>query len=173
MASYALNISAEFPRSMPLKIAKMYITPNDSVVRCLRDEIVEDQQIRWKAIRDWVSSNISYEHDSQQFGSGDHWMLSRELISSGKGDCEDQAILLCSLLRAEGWGPDEVFVIIGGPKGEASHAWVSLKVAEVSGIPIWVNLEPTYGEGGSGKDIDYKVRERVYAFNDKFFYDFS
>lgn len=140
------TISAVFPRYEDLDILKLYITPDHPQVIALRNQIVQNSLIHWKSIRDWVGNNIEYEYDSNQFGKTEYWLLPWETIAKGKGDCEDQAILLCSLLRADGWDSDEVYVVCGLVNNwEAGHAWVCLKLTEVLGKELWINLEPTAG----------------------------
>ncbi len=67
------------------------------------------------------------------------WLLPSEAIAKGKSDCEEKAFVLCSLLRASGLSPDEVFVALGtyGRFGDG-HAWCVL----FDGGKYWV-LEAT------------------------------
>jgi len=140
------TISAVFPRYEDVDILRLYITPDHPKVIALRNQIVQNSLIHWKSIRDWVGNNIKYEYDSNQFGKTEYWLLPWETIEKGQGDCEDQAILLCSLLRADGWDSDEVYVVCGlVNNGEAGHAWVCLKLTELLGKELWINLEPTAG----------------------------
>lgn len=140
------TISAIFPRYEDVDILSLYITPDHPEVIALRNQIVQNSLIHWKSIRNWVGNNIEYEYDSNQFGKTDYWLLPWETIEKGQGDCEDQAILLCSLLRADGWGSDEVYVVFGlVNNGESGHAWVCLKLTELLGREVWINLEPTAG----------------------------
>ena len=69
---------------------------------------------------DWVCKNIKYKRER-----GDVWYMPSEAITKGESDCEEQAMTLCSLLRACGLSADEVFVALGtyGRLGEG-HAWV-------------------------------------------------
>jgi len=57
----------------------------------------------------------------------DEWRFARETYESREGDCEDQAILLCSALLKEGY---DAWVVIGRTwtTGEESlHAWVMVR----------------------------------------------
>ena len=69
---------------------------------------------------DWVCQNIKYKTER-----GDVWLTPSEAITKGESDCEEMAFSLCSLLRACGLSPDEVFVALGtyGRLG-GGHAWV-------------------------------------------------
>jgi len=48
---------------------------------------------------EWVRANIEYEEEPR---GEDHWQSAAETIELGTGDCEDQAILLASILGALG-----------------------------------------------------------------------
>jgi len=65
---------------------------------------------------DWVCRNISYRHDV-----GEWWSFPSETIERGSGDCEDSAILTCSLLRNFTNG----HVALGSYQGYG-HAWCQL-----------------------------------------------
>ena len=96
------------------------------------------------ALRDWVGSNVKYKHDSDVHGMEEYWQLSKETIGLKTGDCEDSAILLCSLLRAAGYSSNDVFIALGESSGEG-HAWVSFKWIDLFGLESWIRLEPTTG----------------------------
>ena len=70
---------------------------------------------------DWVCRNIRYKGER-----GDVFYMPSEAITKGTSDCEEQAFTLCSLLRACGLSPDEIFVALGtyGRLG-GGHAWVT------------------------------------------------
>ena len=114
-------------------ILKLYITPDDGMVewRALGKS--------WIEIRDYVGKRIHYAYDD-----GEYWQLPYETLERGYGDCEDQAFLLCSMLRAAGVKPTDVYVVLGEVGGEG-HAWVALKVIDIFGIEWWIRLEPTAG----------------------------
>lgn len=159
------SASKSFNASLPRRpyqqeeIMKLYITPNDSVVVSTANSIIENKpwwdilSADWQLIRDWVKNNIMYEYDSVQFGVSEYWQLPRETLARGKGDCEDQAILLASLLRARGFGSDSVYVIAGYGE-DTGHAWVTFKVFEINILgyewEYWRYLEPTRGGFLSG-----------------------
>ena len=53
------------------------------------------------------------------------WQFPSETLAWRYGDCEDSSILLASLLRAYGIGPERVAVAVGTLNG-SGHAWVEL-----------------------------------------------
>ncbi|NIQ06637.1 MAG: hypothetical protein GWO20_13195 [Candidatus Korarchaeota archaeon] len=148
------EISATLDRwPVSADIRQLYITPDDPIIQSTVDEIFRhkawwDTRADWQVLRDYVKDEIEYKYDTDLFGQ-EYWQLPRETLRSGKGDCEDQAILLCTLLRARDYSAKDVFVIMGYGE-EVGHAWVTFKVMDVFGYEIWRYLEPTSGGWGSG-----------------------
>jgi hypothetical protein len=83
----------------------------------------ELSQAGFDAIRNWVVDNIDYKSDQGQWG-GDYWQTPEETLSYRTGDCEDFAILLCSLFRAYGIPAERVYVTLGVDGSEDGHAFV-------------------------------------------------
>jgi len=172
---YQLYVDAVLPRSFSINgmtaeqanIVKLYVTPQDPIVRGVVSDILSTGPwIKWIAMRDWVGTHIKYRDDSDVHGTAEYWQLPRETIEFGTGDCEDSAILLCSMLRSIGWSSDDVYVVLGLVKGEG-HAWVWLKVINLFGIEVWHRLEST-DKGGWLDDIfaDFEMRSEYVHFND-------
>lgn len=69
---------------------------------------------------DWVCRNIKYRYER-----GDVWHFPAEALHIGYGDCEESSFITCSLLRACGLPPDEIFVAVG-THGISGHAWCTL-----------------------------------------------
>ncbi len=142
----SIHINAILPRMINPTISKLYITPDQQDIINLKNQIISNKLFltpNWMALRDWVGSNIHYEYDSDVHRKAEYWQLPRETISLGTGDCEDFSILLCSLLRADGWSSDNAFVVVG-KNGGSYHAWVRI---------IWngleYNLEPQFNGLGT------------------------
>jgi len=163
------SFEATLPRHwswMPKQVTKLYITPNDSVVKDLVKEIQRTKFPLipdWIAIRDWVGNNINYRYDTVAHDSSDFWQLPRETLSSRTGDCEDFAILLCTLYRAVGFKTNEVYVVIG-EKGESCHGWVKVYIE----IIAWQNIEPQLNGWGTfiGDFLTLSGYTAKYNFND-------
>lgn len=109
-----------------------YITPYDNEVIRLAEAIglkpflsypLENARTAYL----WVSENIQYMYDDQKWG-GEYYQLPSTTIGLGTGDCEDQAILLASLLRALKWPRDNVRLVIGPTDRGTYHAWVEIKI---------------------------------------------
>lgn len=124
-----------------------FITPNDPSVIALRDEILKDSIAvltpDWMKFRDWVGNRIEYRFDSDIHGEKEYWQFANETILLETGDCEDFSILLCSLLRSNGWETDSVYVVVGEQNSQY-HAWVKL---------IWNDLQYNIEPQGSGFDV--------------------
>jgi hypothetical protein len=80
----------------------------------------------WR-IWDYVAKGVEYVTDKKSFGLEDFWLFPEETLVLHKGDCEDTAFLLASLLLASGISEHCVRVILGkvsSPDGLFGHAWV-------------------------------------------------
>lgn len=68
---------------------------------------------------DYVCKSISYGSDD-----GEWWRFPAETLAKHTGDCDDSAILLCSLLR-NFYPPDRVYAVAGTYRG-LGHMWAEL-----------------------------------------------
>jgi hypothetical protein len=48
---------------------------------------------------EWIRNNIDYCYDKEQYGVADYWATPEETLASGKGDCEDMAILYLAICK--------------------------------------------------------------------------
>jgi len=144
--------------------ATRFVTPNDPDVISYKDYILSlygtpsNGILSWTdmdAINEWVADNIEYNHDTYIDKSTggfyeDFWQYPSETLENRFGDCEDHALLMASLCKAE----ENV--------GYLWCAWVILEYGgEQSGhICIFLNVEgdemyiydPTWGwESGTTK----------------------
>ncbi|MBA7616246.1 hypothetical protein ES703_23542 [subsurface metagenome] len=150
---------------------KLYITPDDPDVNDAVDDILNSDW-RWaysdfEALRQWVATNINYVHDDASHGENEYWQLPAETLSLGTGDCEDYAILLCTLLRAYGVPADEVYVGCGAfPEySTPNHGFLFEHCSEGK----WNALEPQQGVWTTfwWGDIDTSVYDKFWSFNDQ------
>jgi len=171
------------------------ITPNDPIVLSTLNDILSEKEwwdIRsdWEVIREWVGDQISYIWDAEyvenprgcpvgdnHLGS-DYWQFPRETLQKRGGDCEDQAILLVSLLRAYGYTTEEIYAVYGQVENEG-HVWVCFKLFDLDFWEQWVYLEPTtdgilsgfgdileHGLNELFKLFGYSHYEEAFKFND-------
>jgi predicted transglutaminase-like cysteine proteinase len=132
-------------------------------------------------IRDWVAANIEYKTDEEQWGVDEYWQTPDETLSLKSGDCEDFAILLCTLLRAYGIGKEHIYVAIGVDDEGYGHAFL-IEDWYLDGE--WRALEPqagaqTFPPGRRFEDYslaDFRLLrdyEIILALNDSYYYDES
>jgi len=79
--------------------------------------------------------------------------------------------LLCSLLRADGWSANDVYVVLGKNKNDEYHAWVKIKIDLLLGS-VWYNIEPQ-GNGWNtliGDFLSLSGYEAICYFNDSQFH---
>lgn len=70
-------------------------------------------------IYEFISSEIQYTSDLFNYAAMNHLATAEEVLLSKKDDCDGQAVLLCSVLRYQGY---DAYVVIG-----PSHAWVEVE----------------------------------------------
>ena len=158
-----------------------------SIVECLQDinppyegdPADQPTQDGFDAIRDWVADNIEYKNDEEQWGVDEYWQTPEETLSLRTGDCEDFAILLCTLLRAYGISAEQIYVAVGIDDDGYGHAFL-IENWYLDGE--WRAIEPqvetqTFPPGRRFKDyslVDFKLLrdyEIILGFNDSYYYD--
>ncbi len=164
----AFNLRAALDRSsFNSQISKLYVTPDDPLVLTALANITSSDLIPdWIEIRDWVANNIDYAYDSEVHGVPEYWQFPNETLMLGTGDCEDFSILLCSLLRADGWDEQEAYVVIGA-KDRQYHGWLQLDVDVIG----WQSIEPQADAWNTwvGDFLTLSGFKAKYMFNDVYF----
>jgi predicted transglutaminase-like cysteine proteinase len=139
---YSFSFGTDVPRAFGdyAGIARLFVTPREPSLVALKDMVLKDAPLKvkdWIALRNWVGDNIRYVSDLEVHGVREYWQFGKETVALGTGDCEDFAVLLCSLLRAAGYSSDDVYVVVG-KSGNDYHAWVKINLGTLG----WYNLEP-------------------------------
>jgi predicted transglutaminase-like cysteine proteinase len=125
----------------------VFITPDNHNIKSFSNEISTNNPVE---IYRFVRDEIKYEEDYLTFDYRfEYWQFPEETLKLRTGDCEDQAILLCTLLRAKGYSPEEVKVVFGLTSSNTGHAWVELFYQG-----NWVVFDPT----SSASDFIEKTR---------------
>ena len=162
--------------------AKSHITPESRLIDdCLKgilgDPPYQPSQDGFGLIRDWVAYNIDYIQDEEQWGVNDYWQTPEETLSLCTGDCEDFAILPCTLLRAYGINENQVYVALGVDSEGYGHAFL---IENWYFDGQWRAIEPqapTKVLPGRRKfnlvDVKLDEYEIFTAFNDIYYYDES
>lgn len=82
-------------------------------------------------------SLLGYEHTpSVGGGRAEMWSSLHAFLCKGKGDCEDHAVLLCSLLLGFGLN---AFVCVGTKGKGAAHTWV-MTISPEGEVTFWESL---------------------------------
>ena len=86
---------------------KLFVTPDDSSVKTKTREVLGsgyNGSLTWddkRKINNWVYDNIAYNHDTFIGSSQDCFLYPKETLSLRYGDCEDHAVLMASMCKAE------------------------------------------------------------------------
>lgn len=122
----------------------------------------------------WVIKNIKYMPDSNQYKDNEYWAFGYETLNSKKGDCEDGAILLYNILRANKIPSWKIRVSAGfvkvGEKREG-HAYVTYYCEESD---KWVVLDWCYWPNtlNTKERKDYKEEKKYidvwFSFNENY-----
>jgi hypothetical protein len=112
---------------------------------------------RANVIRAFVSETIAYESKKGR----DPWLFPDETLSIKRGDCEDRAFVIASLLTASGISSYNVRVALGKVKNSAGrlfdHVWVMYKNEDGR----WMLIEPLIVRTGPKKSgMAWGGRER-------------
>lgn len=76
-----------------------------------------------------VNLQIKPISDMQQYGVIDYWSSPLETLTSGKGDCEDYAILKLAVLLQIGIRPDHLkFVVVHSVRHHSDHAILNILI---------------------------------------------
>ncbi|MEM2934467.1 MAG: transglutaminase family protein, partial [Methanocellales archaeon] len=122
------NQQYEYKYNIPSLFRKIndYITPRDPQVEALAKEIAEKYPGKYNiyqicAIFDLVSDNIAYISEPE---GEDRWQFPNETLRIKKGDCEDHAFLLASLIQALG-GTTRIYAT-------DNHVFASVYIGQVN-----------------------------------------
>jgi hypothetical protein len=90
------------------------------------------------AIYDWITGNIDYSYSSPTLPQ-----TSVETLSSGRGDCDEQAILFCALARAAGIPAWLQLGVLYDPFLEAwgGHGWVQTHLPLGGGEGVNITID--------------------------------
>ncbi len=163
-ATKTFVVNANITRNFDKNLCRLFVTPEDKAVIELRNKILKDKPLltfNWMALRDWVGTNIQYKSDLEIHGEVDFWQFPNETLTLGTGDCEDFSILLCSLLRADGWSSDDVHVIVG-EQDNLYHAWVRM---------TWNNLQYNIEPQGNGFAVAMGDIFSLSGYNAKYYFN--
>jgi len=135
---------------------RQWITPENSEISRLALELGSPRNI--------------YEYMQRiRYVPGFYLIKPVQVLHREEGDCDEQAVLLCSLLRAIG---EEAFVRVAAvPGSPVLHAWVVWKDPAYG---LWRNLDPSgtinFEDLGYGETIPIVM---LVDFNDETVFDYG
>lgn len=97
------------------------VQPQNPLVKKIADVLINAPDFI-EATQDFVHTYTTYESEI-----GDFWAMPEEMLDKRSGDCDDSAILVCSILR--NYIPaDQVFCAVGVKRNGKTegHMWVQL-----------------------------------------------
>jgi len=138
---------------------KELVQPDDPMVRDIARVLVQAKDFT-KSVQAFVDSFTTYRNEV-----GDYWTTPAELLAAQAGDCDDKAILLCSILRNY-LPPDQVYCAFGlwVLDGETSgHMWVVTEGEDGDDCIIEATAGP--GRNTRGKYVLHGMFNDRYAFS--------
>ena len=131
---------------------------NPIVFDLSRDIVKNIQSKKWglevAAVFRWVRDNIRYVKDPRNIET---LHTPEKILEFGQGDCDDQSILLATLL--ESIGHPARFVAVGFTPGTFSHVYIESKIGN-----RWVPLDPImekFKPGQTAKNITNYLRVNI------------
>eukprot|EP00440_Ansanella_granifera_P050106 gb/GFBE01054307.1/.p1 GENE.gb/GFBE01054307.1/~~gb/GFBE01054307.1/.p1 ORF type:complete len:615 (+),score=124.73 gb/GFBE01054307.1/:1-1845(+) len=131
----------------------------DVALKAIADAGAENDTEKVCALYDHVKLNVTYQYNTEQWGTGNYWASAAETLVHGHGDCSCQAILLGALAQGAGFAtrhvciPGHAFCQVLVPDFDADSvtqwyttgksSWKTMKTLS-TGVNYWV--VPT-GEG--------------------------
>ena len=148
----------QYPNEILRDKAFEIVSPSDS-----NDEKAEKLQ-------KWVYDEIGYQLDIDQYGREELWVPPVMTFETGRGDCEDQAFLLHSLMLNAGIPAYRIRTYGGMVEdpagGEGGHAWTAyLRESDNQ----WVILDSTYYPDNSPISARTLMKEDERYIDDLFF----
>ncbi len=84
-------------------------------------------------VNSWANQTIKYVEDSVNYGTADYWATASETLASGRGDCEDFAILKYHVLAAMGFDRNQMYLTLARDLvRNADHAVLIVQVGGTS-----------------------------------------
>ena len=93
-------------------IRYIHLPVDPSVIEIIEAEIPDEPQ----EIEKFVLALVKYQYDWENYGTPDYVATARQAVTRRRGDCEDRAVVLASLLEAKNI-PDNL-------KASVIHYWV-------------------------------------------------
>ncbi|MDD2657581.1 MAG: transglutaminase domain-containing protein [Candidatus Pacebacteria bacterium] len=105
-------------------------------------DLSEHQKI--DIVQQWVIKNLKYTSDEGQLGRPEFWMFPTETLVLRRGDCEDGALLILSLLLNASCDPRRFRLTCGyvtADGEEGGHAYVTYCVGPENEGEYWIPVD--------------------------------
>lgn len=122
------SITKAYKKSLPI-----YLISRNIVQNVLGKDFVGEL----RAIQQWVQDNIRYTRDIRGVESIQTPVKTLEIR---QGDCDDQSVLVASIL--ESLGHKTRFVAMGFQPDKFSHVFTQARIGSKNG-PVWLSIETT------------------------------
>ncbi len=113
------NVESLIQPDLP-EVAEM----NREITAQLKPDATKREEFR--AVERYVYEHIRYEYDWFNWGNLDYWPTAKEAIDRKREDCDGQAIVAASVLRARGFKTASVVANL-------QHCWVTVDGSELMG----------------------------------------
>lgn len=97
---------------------------NRAITAALKPDATRKEEFR--AVERYVYEHIRYEYDWFNWGNLDYWPTAQEAIDRQREDCDGQAVVAVSVLRARGFKTARVVANL-------QHCWVTVDGSELMG----------------------------------------
>lgn len=104
-----------------------------------------------------IYTGIEYQSDTELHGVYDYWQFPEDTVATGRGDCEDVAMLLADrIIRKTGL---PAMIVTGDGRDGITHAWVYFKNRYYD--PTFERIVPPDDYQREFSNIDYLSLERA------------
>jgi hypothetical protein len=163
---------------MFLKHKHLLQYPNKQIKK-LVDTIVKPSDrpdIKARKILFWVQENFKYVSDKENYNRDEYWAIPTMSIKRLKGDCEDGAFLIHSMMLNAGIDPKRIRTYGGAVKINSKtapfggHGWTAFKRAKDG---KWVALDWCYYPNWKGIAKRQPLSKNMKYMDDWFFIDIN
>lgn len=151
-----LALAQFFNSAVPLEksdldYSEYFQWPNNPVMQRIVNKYIDpswSDDYKAYVIERLVIDKIKYVEDIKQYHENEYWALPTETWANKKGDCEDGAFLIVSLMLHAGVDPKKIFFYGGAVRMDGSlklfgHGWVGYKRSDGEMIPLDWCFYPT------------------------------
>lgn len=144
---------------------RSFVHADDWAIKALVNSVVlptDAETSRVAKIHRWACYALKYVTDDREYGSSEFWAMPDVTIARQRGDCDDMAHVIASMLLNAGVDPRRVRVNAGwvstGDGKKGGHAWVTyLRESDNQ----WVALDACFYADPHDSIDSYKTQNQV------------